>query len=193
MEGLTLTHSNKVFCLVGPSGVGKDTLKRELGLPYVISYRTRLPRIGEIEGVDGWFIKKEEFLYYQEQNLWIAETEYAGNYYGITQGEILALENSPMTYVIDFEGVLTLKETFRKLDGYSPDQVVSIFIDTPPQTLVKRMKKQGRRQEEIEERMIQFKEDFKTSSLCDHHIINDDLDKALLDIHRIILKESFNI
>ena len=50
----------------GPSGVGKGTIcKRvidELGAEYSVSYTTREPRVGEIDGVNYNFISREEFI-----------------------------------------------------------------------------------------------------------------------------------
>ena len=57
-----------LIVLSGPSGVGKGTVRRQifkdksLNLAYSISMTTRSPRAKEIEGVDYFFVSKEEFL-----------------------------------------------------------------------------------------------------------------------------------
>ncbi|MBU5262184.1 guanylate kinase [Bacillus atrophaeus] len=186
------THLNKVYCLIGPSGAGKSSLARDLGLPEVISYRTRQElRPGEIDGVDGHFISKEEFLKMKEQNLWITDTEYAGEYYGITQGELLELENSPMIYVIDLPGLELFKDGIEKIEGYSRDQIVSIFIHTPRKDLEARMIRQGRNKEEIRARLDRADRDYAASGKCDYVVSNEngEMKNALCEILKIIVND----
>ncbi|PLC14028.1 hypothetical protein BV582_20870 [Bacillus paralicheniformis] len=188
------THLNKVYCLIGPSGAGKSSIAREIGLPEVISYRTRQKlRPGEVNGVDGHFISREEFLEMKKQNLWITETEYAGDYYGITQGELLELENSPMVYVIDWPGLELFREGIEKIEGYSRDQIVSIFIHTPRKDLESRMIRQGRNKEEIRARLDRADRDYAASSKCDYVVANEngDIKNAVCEILKIILADIY--
>lgn len=188
-------HLNKIFCLIGPSGSGKDTLASMIPLPQVVSYRTRSMREGEINGVHGHFISKKQFIEIQEQGLWIAETIYDGNYYGITQGELLALEESPMLYVIDWEGVDKFRKGISKIKGYSADQIVTIFLHTPRQDLELRMIKRGTDKEVIRARLDRADRDYASSSKCDYvvHNFNGEKTAAAYEIMKIILKESFNV
>lgn len=186
------TSPNKIYCLVGPSGTGKDAIAHKLGLPRVISYRTREPREGEIDGVHGHFITKEEFLEMDKQGMWIAKTFYAGHYYGITQGELLPLEDSSMVYVIDWAGVLTLKDTLNKLEGYSEDEVVSIFVHTPREDLEARMlHRKGMSRDEIKVRLDRADRDYAAMNRCDHVVVNPNelLNYTISNITEIILRD----
>jgi guanylate kinase len=185
---------HKLFCLVGPSGVGKDTIKKHIMLPHVISYRTRPMRKGETDGVDGHFITKDEFLIKDQQNEWIAKTDYDGHYYGITIKEIEKLKHSPMLYVIDWDGVVTLKDTFEKLDGYDPKQIVSIFIYAPKDSLIERMSLQGRDRKTIESRIARLEKDYEAAKYCDYIVENYDgeFHKTIISIYEIIIKETFS-
>jgi guanylate kinase len=185
--------SNKVFCLVGPSGTGKDAVAHALPIPRITSYRTREIRNGEEDGVHGHFISREEFLKMDAQGMWIAKTNYADNFYGITQGELLPLEEKPMAYVIDWPGVLTLKETFRQMEGYAEEDIVSIFIHTPREELETRMRFQRRDAKEIKVRLDRADRDYAFSERCDYVVQNNNglMDTTMKSVLEIILKESF--
>lgn len=186
-------QSNKIFCLVGPSGTGKSVIAESIPLPQVVSYRTREPRAGEVDGLHGHFISKEKFLEMKKQDLWIAETLYSGNYYGITQGELLELEQAPMVYVVDWDGVVTLKYALSHLIGYDPEQVVSIFIHTPREDLETRMLKQGRDKTEIKARLDRADRDYAVNQNCDYVIqnLNGMFDTTLCEIMKVIIKEGY--
>lgn len=190
------TKNNKIFCLIGPSGTGKSALADKIPLPEVVSYKTRAIRKGEVEGVNGHFISKEEFLKMDELDLWIAKTEYSHNFYGITQGELLELENTPMLYVIDWEGVKALRKEISKIRGYSEDQIVTIFIHTPRYDLEARMRYQREESEEvIRARLDRADRDYAASHKCDYVVenVNGELDKTAYEVMEIILKESFTM
>ncbi len=195
MKQLTsTTPSNNIYCLVGPSGTGKSALTKKIPLPAVVSYRTRNMRDEEVDGVDGHFISKEQFLEMKEKELWIAETDYVGHYYGITQGEILELEDKPMLYVIDWDGVERLEKAFEKLDGYEPSQIISIFIHTPREDLKSRMIMQGRRPDEIRARIDRADRDYAASGKCDYVVENrnGEIEAAAYEIMKIIFETSFS-
>lgn len=194
MASTLKTHSNKLICIVGPSATGKSALTKELGLPEVVSYRTRGLRTGEIDGINGHFVSVEHFLDLKDKDLLVADTFYAGNYYGITQGELLELEDSPMTYVIDWEGIVALREKFEELEGYDPSQIVSIFIHTPREDLKIRMLKEGRDKTEIKARLDRSDRDYASSKKCDYVVenVNGMLDKTAYEVMKIIMKETFS-
>jgi guanylate kinase len=185
---------NKLFCLVGPSGTGKDTIKKELSLPSIVSYRTREIREGEIEGVDGKFISKETFL--KKENEWVAKTNYSEHYYGITKKELIPLKYTSLIYVIDYEGVESLKRYFESNEDFKKEQIVTIYIDSPYEVLATRMRVQERTQEEIEKRMDQYWEiDFPNSTKCDYSVYNAQgkIKQAIEKIKNIIIEETQKI
>ncbi|MBR1703899.1 MAG: 50S ribosome-binding GTPase, partial [Clostridia bacterium] len=81
------SNSGFVLVLSGPSGVGKDTvinelLKRDDKTVVSISMTTRKPRPGEVDGVNYYFVTKEEFEQKIEQGEMLEYAQYGSNYYG---------------------------------------------------------------------------------------------------------------
>jgi guanylate kinase len=182
-----------IYCLVGPSGVGKDTIRRSLSIPSIISFRTRPIRTGEVNGEDGWFITKEEFLEMDEQHEWLAKTLYDGHYYGVSFDILDALITAPISYVVDWPAIEVLKANLSTLDPAHQPEIVTIFIDAPVQSLVDRMQKQGNRpQSQILSRINRLPDDHETREKCDYVVQNQDglMEKCIAEIEAIIKKTS---
>lgn len=162
-----------VFCLIGPSGTGKDTIKKMIEMPYLVSYRTRKKREEEIDGIHGRFISEAEFDRLDQQSSFVAKTLYAGSRYGITSDQLNVLKYSSVLYVVDWNGAVDLKKWMDQQAEYNPKQVVTIFIESPYELLAGRMRHQGREQQEIEKRMNQYWDvDYPTMLSCDHVVYN---------------------
>ena len=77
-----------LIVLSGPSGVGKGTIRKAMfekenhNFSYSISMTTRKPREGEVDGVDYYFVSKEEFIKRIEEGKFLEHAEFVGNYYG---------------------------------------------------------------------------------------------------------------
>ena len=120
----------KPIIITAPSGAGKTTLKKMLLEQYdiyefVISCTTRSRRENEIEGVDYYYISKEEFERKIHNNDFIEYEEvYKGNYYGTLYSELYRIKNNnhiPL-FDVDVKGALNLKELLKE------DNIKSIFI-----------------------------------------------------------------
>ena len=71
----------------GPSGCGKGTvlgqlLKNDPNVFYSVSATTRSPREGEVDGVNYYFLSKQEFERKIAENGMLEYANYVGNYYG---------------------------------------------------------------------------------------------------------------
>src|ERR1700761_7775619 len=82
-----LTGPGLLFVVSGPSGAGKDTLVEGLKarhdrLLYSVSATTRDPRVGEREGVDYFFLTREEFRRRLAAGAFLEHREYNGHLYG---------------------------------------------------------------------------------------------------------------
>ena len=85
---MRLVEKGVLIVISGPSGVGKGTVRASIfeqkdhNLEYSISMTTRKPRVGEVNGVDYFFVEKEEFLDRIDQGQLLEWAEFVGNYYG---------------------------------------------------------------------------------------------------------------
>lgn len=146
-------HKKPIFILIGPSASGKTTLikksKNELNFGVIISTTTRNPRIGEKNGVDYYFVTRNEF---QKLNM-IESDEYSGNLYGISLESIMSITNNKdgaMT-AMTLEGAEIIRNYIENSE--LPFVVKTIFVNTPIAVLKQRMTDRGDSSEEIARRM----------------------------------------
>jgi guanylate kinase len=146
--------SGLVFVLSGPSGVGKDSVARQLkseGFPlaYCVTATTRRQRPGEVHGTHYYFLGVDEFERMRRDDQLIEYAVVHGNYYGVplmSVREGLRL-GKDLLLTVDVQGATTVR---MKLP-----QVISIFLAPPTlDELLPRMASRGTETEE--ERAIRF-------------------------------------
>lgn len=171
----------------GYSGVGKGTLMKALTARYgqyalSISATTREPREGEADGREYFFKTREEFEELIAGERLIEYACFCGNYYGtpkdyveeqLEQGRDVILE-------IEQQGALKVKTKV-------PDALMLFIMPPDAETLVKRLRGRGTEPEEvIWQRLVQAVEESKYVDRYDYMIINDDLDRAVEELHHLI-------
>lgn len=119
-----------IVCIVGPSGSGKTTLaniaSKELNIPTLCSYTTRPKRENEINGIDHFFVSKEEM---PTKDKMLAYTKF-GDYEYWASIEQIPIDK-PIIYVIDEKGLLMLIEEWG--DKY---EIVSMLIKRDKKLLI---------------------------------------------------------
>ena len=99
-----------MLVLVGPSASGKTQITMELiksyGLKKLVTYTTRTPRVGEIDGIDYHFISVTEFEEKIKNGFFFEYVEYNKNYYGtafndITKDSVVILEPNGVKYYLE--------------------------------------------------------------------------------------------
>lgn len=138
----------KIIVLVGPSGSGKTSIGKILskrGIPRLITTTTRAPRLGELDGVDYYFRDFTEM----KIDHFIEQTVYNDNRYGLTKDEVKTkLEKYDLVHVsLDQNGAKAVKEAF-------PKETFVIFVKISEEEMVRRMKRRGDSQAEIDERIV---------------------------------------
>ena len=91
---MKLNTKGLLVVISGPSGVGKGTVRKALfnrtghDLDYSVSMTTRAPREGEVDGVDYYFVSKEEFLNQIDKGNLLEYAEFVGNLYGTPKDKV---------------------------------------------------------------------------------------------------------
>ena len=178
---------NKVLVVVGPSGVGKDTLMQKVfdKHPDVfkkgVTHTSRKMREGEKEGYNYYYVTEEEFLKLKEEGKFVEFNFYNNNYYGLSKMELeKGLKGDKIMYaIIDINGAKSVHNL----------KIPANFIGILPpseEVLIKRLKGRGTESEEvIKGRLDIAKEEVKKineTEFFNYKVINDDLDKAVLDM-----------
>ena len=183
-----------IVILSSPSGAGKTSLVKEISKKnnflISISHTTRKPRSNEIDGVDYYFIKQEEFkeLIYKKKFL-----EYAkvfNNYYGSSKDVVInKLDNGQnVIFDIDWQGTEQIKQ--KKLNY----KIITIFILPPSRKeLFNRLLNRDLSDEKNAiERMKQFDKDVLHWKNYDLVVINDNFDKCYNQIIEYVNLETKN-
>ena len=173
-----------------PSGSGKTTLCKALQLvepeiEWSISYTTREKRSIEENGVDYFFISKEEFENLIIQGHFVEWQNVHGFYYGTSVSNLEnAIKNDKIMLIeMDVKGSMSIKKLF-------PDQTFSIFIMPPSiSQLRERLRSRGTDSEKrINIRLKRFQEEMEFREKFDYVMINEDLDLAKIELQNTINK-----
>ncbi|MBE7712805.1 MAG: guanylate kinase [Cyanobacteria bacterium SIG26] len=192
----------KLFVISGCSGVGKGTVLKEFmarnsqDFILSVSCTTRAPREGEVDGVNYFFLTKEQFLKNIEEDKFLEHAQFAGNHYGTKKKYIRQKFEEGYNIILEIEtqGALQVKEKM--------PEAVLIFIAPPgvdTETgdisggvieLDKRLR--GRHTEDdetIKRRLAEAKVELERSKKYDYVVINDDLERAISEVESITQKE----
>ena len=176
-----------VFVITGPSGVGKGTLIRRLlervpALELSVSATTRPPRPGERPGVDYHFLSDAEFDDRIAAGDFLEHAGYSGNRYGTLRSELERRlgEGTPIVLEIEVQGA-------RQVRSAMPE-AIAVFIAPPsPTALRERLIRRGTdTPEQIDVRLRTAQRELAARDEFAHVIVNDDLEAATDQLHRIV-------
>ncbi len=168
-----------LFIVSAPSGAGKSTLCNAVrhhlkDLAYSVSYTTRARRQGEQDGTDYHFISEEDFRQGIVKGEWAEWAEVHGNYYGSSARWIADALNAGQDILmdIDLQGARQMLRRF--------PEAVTIFILPPSMDeLERRLTGRGTdTRETIELRLANAKEELVRRGICQHELVNDDVNRA---------------
>ena len=190
----------RVFCIIGKSSSGKDTIYKKLlknpslHLKRIVPYTTRPIRAGEQEGVEYYFTTVERMTHLKEENKLIEcrsyDTVYGVWYYFMAKDSQIDLDKN------DYLIIGTLESYTKIRDYFGKDRVIPIYIDLDDgerlSRALKREKKQSQpRYEEMCRRYIADAHDFSQDNLEQAGITvkfdNHDLKSCLDEVAAFII------
>ena len=174
----------------GPSGAGKGTICKEIlnrrkDIKLSVSATTRKPREGEVDGVNYFFLSKEEFSKMVDNGEFLEYASIYGNFYGTPKSAIIeCLENGQDVILeIEMQGARQVKEVY--------GEGVFIFV-LPPSLSELKNRIVGRGTETADEIEIRFScafEEIKQIDDYNYFIINKDVDTSVRELEEIISAE----
>lgn len=184
---MTSDAAGCLFVIAAPSGGGKTSLvnallAREPGIRLSVSYTTRKPRSGELEGVHYHFVDEKRFDELKASGEFLEHALVHGHWYA-TSATWLAAQvaaGQDVLLEIDWQGA----EQVRRL---LPDSV-QIFI-MPPSIAVLKARLEKRGQDDagvIERRLAGAVEEMRRWERFDYVIINQDFATAVSDLDAIV-------
>ncbi|MDX2469467.1 MAG: guanylate kinase [SAR324 cluster bacterium] len=180
----------KLLVLSAPSGAGKSSIFEKVQpffpnkLRHSISFTTRAPRDGEVDGVHYFFVDINQFKKGIATNDFIEWAEVHGNYYGTSKSQIESYLAQKQSVIldIDVQGALQLME----LSGLDAEY---IFL-SPPSLKELEARLRGRKTETEEDILVRLSAASHEMSLKHHYshqLINQELSQASLDFIALVL------
>lgn len=191
---MKVNNRGVLIVISGPSGAGKGTICKALldkhkDIYLSVSATTRKPRIGEVDGVNYYFMSKGEFEEKASENGFLEYANVHGNFYGTPKVNVEKMleDGKDVILEIDIQGALQVKENF--------SEGVFIFILPPSmEELKQRIIKRGSETEES--LMTRFKNAYKEInyvSKYNYAVVNDTLSIAVSKVESIIAAEKCRV
>ena len=181
------TPRGRLIILSGPSGVGKDTVLQELfrlapWLNYSVSYTTRPPRPGEVDGVDYSFVDEATFAAMRDRHEFLEYAQVHGQWKGTSAARVRAsLERGEdIVLKIDVQGAAWIRSRVRG--------AIFIFL-LPPSVEELRRRLEDRATESAESLELRWenaRRELAEQEWYDHRVVNDDVHRAAREILDII-------
>ena len=176
-----------LFIVTAPSGAGKTTLvsgllERDPLVRLSVSYTTRAPRTGEVNGQHYHFIDVPAFRALRDQGEFLEWAEVHNNYYGTSKRwlEEQTRASRDILLEIDWQGAQQVRKVFPK--------AVGVFILPPSvEELERRLRGRGTDSEDvIARRVLGARGEMRHVAEFDYVIINEDLPAALEDLVAVV-------
>ena len=190
MSPAVTTPPGRLFVLTAPSGAGKTTLTRALlaadpSLRFSVSFTTRAPRAGEVDGRDYCFVDRPRFEAMIAAGALLEHAEVFGNYYGTGREQIEHHTRGGRSVLLDIDW-----QGARQVRAAMPESVLVFIMPPSMAELERRLRGRASDSEEVIRRRL--------SAACaemlhweefDYVVINDRLEETLAALHAIVAGE----
>ena len=180
-----------LFVVSSPSGAGKTTLTRRIlekdgEVEISVSYTTRQPRPGEVDGRDYSFVGESTFERMEKDGQFLENARVFGHHYGTPRAPVLQAveEGRDVLFDIDWQGAQQLAERAR-------GDLVTVFILPPSRAALEdRLKRRAQDSDDVvARRMAQADSEMSHYAEYGYVIVNDDVDRAESELHAILKAE----
>lgn len=184
-------ESGLLLVLSAPSGAGKTTLARRLlkELPdarFSVSVTTRAPRGAERDGVDYQFVDTASFLQRIERGDFVEWAQVHDHFYGSPQSVVdeATRTNGVAIFDIDVQGGATIKKKH-------PSAVLVFILPPSMAELERRLRDRNTDSDEtIRRRLLAARSEMERGvTSYDYLVINDDIEKAFLELKSVVIAE----
>ncbi len=183
-----------LIIISGTTCAGKGTVIKKLleshnDIVLSTSYTSRKMREHETDGVDYYFITREQFEEKIVHEDFLEYNEYAGNYYGTPRKEVVEKLDTGKDVILEIEvnGAKAMKEKY--------PETVLIFIMAPSmEEVLRRIKMRGA--ENNEQIMARFKTAYNEINQVPNYnyvVVNDDLEDAVHKVESILVSEKLRV
>ncbi|WP_394352862.1 guanylate kinase [Flavivirga algicola] len=183
-------NKGKLIVFSAPSGSGKTTIVKhllgieDLNLEFSISATSREKRNEEIDAKDYYFLSAEEFKSKIKNDEFLEwEEVYRDNFYGTLKTEVERIwaMGKHVIFDIDVSGGLRIKRKF-------PEETLAVFVKPPSidELKIRLKKRKTESEDKINMRVAKASAELATAPLFDVIVVNDDLDKALENAHKLV-------
>lgn len=185
-----LQHKGKLIVFSAPSGTGKSTiakmvLERIPNIQFSVSATTRTKRAGEQEGVNYYFLTREEFEEKIRNGGFIEHEFFFGNHYGtlLDKTEQIIDTGTHMLLDLDVKGAMNVRQLF-------PGNSLLLFLKPPSiEVLEERLKgRESEDEESLKARLERARLELGYADRFDEVIVNDHLDHAVEAVTAIVSK-----
>lgn len=180
-------HKGMLIVYSGPSGVGKGTilgpyLKEHPEAVLSVSMTTRAPRPGETDGVEYYFVTREQFEAEIAAGGLLEYAQYSGNYYGTPRRmvEEQLMQGRDVVLEIEVQGAARIRKA-------CPDAVFIFVMPPSYETLESRLAGRGTEPPEVVRRRLEAaRTELRCAAEYDYIIVNDDLEEARTRLGAVI-------
>jgi len=183
-----MAYTGSMLMVVAPSGAGKSSLvnallQKDPNIGLSVSFTTRAPRPGEVNGREYNFLSEQEFIKRKEAGDFLEWANVHGNYYGTSKSWIESqMQNGKDVILeIDWQGA-------RQVQRLIPEAIWIFILPPSIQTLEERLRKRAQDDEAtIQKRVAAAKDELAHAAEANYLVVNDNFDQALSDLNQVVL------
>ncbi len=183
-----MAYTGSMLMVVAPSGAGKSSLvnallQKDPDIGLSVSFTTRAPRPGEVNGREYNFLTESEFVKRKEAGDFLEWANVHGNYYGTSKSWIESQMQNGKDVILEIDG-----QGARQVQKIIPEAIWIFILPPSIQTLEDRLRKRAQDDEAtIQKRVAAAKDELAHVAEANYLVVNDDFEQALSELNQVVL------